>query len=323
VEYRYLTGTGVKVSRLCLGAMTFGAQVEQAEANRMIHAALDSGINIIDTADVYNQGRSEQIVGEALVGRRERVVLVSKVRGRAGADPYKDEGLHRWHILRGVEASLKRLQTDCLDVLFLHRPDNNTPLEETLAAVDQLQRQGKIIYYGMSNYAAWQVSEARWLADRFRFQRPAVTQVPYNVLTRGIESELIPFCRAKNVGITVYNPLAGGLLTGKHAPSEPPASGTRFQLNQQYHDRYWREANFEAVSELQTIAGEVGMTLVQLAFQWLMAQKPVDTIILGASRMEQLAENIRAADGQLDEETLRACGAVWERIKGPSFQYNR
>ncbi|MFQ5906502.1 MAG: aldo/keto reductase [bacterium] len=323
MKYRILTGTGAKVSRICLGTMTFGSQAGESESIQMVHRALDAGVNFIDTADIYNKGVSETILGKALKGKRNGVVLASKVGNQVGQYKLKDVGLSRWHVLRGVEASLKRLDTDCLDLCYLHRPDYNTPLEESLAAFDQLVRQGKVIYIGMSNYAAWQVCHARWICDRNRLHAPVVTQCVYNLLTRGIEQEFLPFCRDLNMGVTVYNPLAGGLLTGKHDRAKKPAEGTRFQLNKEYYGRYWLESNFNAVAELTEIAKQAGKKPVALAFQWLAAQNGVDSIVVGVSRMEHLEENLSAWDGKLDDDTLKACDRVWKRIRGDSFQYNR
>jgi 1-deoxyxylulose-5-phosphate synthase len=323
MEYRTLTGTGAKISRLCLGTWTLGAQADEATSIRMVHRALDAGINFIDTADDYTDGLSETILGKALAGKRDGVVLVSKVRYPVGPNKLKDVGLTRWHILHGVEASLKRLNTDCLDVLFLHSPDYDTPLEESLSAADHLVRQGKVMYYGLSNHAAWQLCRAQWLSERHGYAAPVITQVPYNLLTRGIEQELVPCCRELRVGIVVYNPLAGGLLTGKHDPGKGPGAGTRFDLNKEYYRRYWVEANFDAVARLAEIARAAGKTLVQLALQWLAAQPAVDAIILGASRPEQLEENLAAAEGTLDPATLAACDEAWKKIRGQAFQYNR
>jgi aryl-alcohol dehydrogenase-like predicted oxidoreductase len=323
MEYRILTGTGARVSRLCLGTMTFGRQADETASIAMVDRALDAGINFFDTAELYNAGLSEAILGKALEGKRDRVVLVSKVRRFSEDYSHKDQGLTRWHMARGVEASLKRLRTDCLDVLLFHHPDYGTPIEESLSAADQLVRQGKILYYGICNQAAWQVCRAIHLAQRRNLEPPTITQVPYNLLARGIEQELLPFCREYKVGVMVYNPLAAGLLTGKHDFSKPPAEGTRFQFNREYYDRYWLHANFQAVGELAAIAQRAGKTLVQLALQWLVSQEGVDAVILGASRLEQLEENTAAAEGRLDQETLAACDEVWKKIKGPSFQYNR
>jgi aryl-alcohol dehydrogenase-like predicted oxidoreductase len=323
MDYLTLAGTGATVSRICLGTMTFGGQADEAASIAMTHRALEGGVNFIDTADAYNQGATEPILGKALKGRRDAVVLASKVRWGIGDFSQKDVGLSRWHILRGVESSLKRLNTDCLDLLYLHSPDYDVPLEESLSAADQLVRDGKVMYVGMSNYAAWQVCQAKWICDSRGLHAPVVIQSVYNLLTRGIEQELLPFCRTLQVGVTVYNPLGGGLLTGKHNRTAAPADGTRFDLNKEYHGRYWRESNFDAVAEFIDIAKRAGKKPVQLALQWLAAQPEVGSIVIGASRMEQLEENLTAWEGSLDEETCTACDGVWERLRGESFAYNR
>ena len=323
MKYRTLTGTGATVSRVCLGTMTFGDQVDEAESIRMVHRALDAGVNFIDTADVYTKGASETIVGKALKGKRNGVVLASKVANQSGQYKLKDTGLSRWHVINGVEACLKRLDTDCLDICYLHKPDYKTPLEESMAAFDQLVRQGKVMYVGMSNYAAWQVCQARWICDKRSYSPPVVTQNVYNLLSRGIEQEFVPFIRDLGIGLTVYNPLAGGLLTGKHLRDKAPAEGTRFQMNKEYYGRYWLDSNFDALAELMEIAKQAGKKPVELAFQWLAAQDVVDSIIIGFSRMEHLEQNLSAWEGELDGDTLKACDSVWKKIKGDSFQYNR
>jgi len=323
MKYRTLTGTGATVSRICLGTMTFGGQVDEAESIKMVHRALDAGVNFIDTADVYTGGESEIITGKALKGKRGGVVLASKVGNRVGQYRLKDNGLTRWHIINGVEACLKRLDTDCLDICYLHKPDYNTPMEESMAAFDHLVSQGKVIYVGMSNYAAWQVCQARWICDKRNYSPPVVTQNVYNLLARGIEQEYLPFIREFGIGLTVYNPLAAGLLTGKHVRDKGPAEGTRFQLNKEYKGRYWLDSNFDALSEIMEIAKQAGKKPVELAYQWLAAQSVVDSIIIGFTKMEHLEENLSAWEGGLDKDTLEACDQVWEKIKGDSFQYNR
>ncbi len=323
MEYRTLTGTGIKVSRLCLGAMTFGEQVREADAITMVHRALDAGVSFFDTADVYNQGASESILGKALKGRRDEIVLASKVRNFAGGDERKDAGLHRWHLVHAVERSLKRLGTECLDIYYLHTPDRETPLEESLTAADQLVRQGKVMYIGMSNYAAWQVCQALWICDRRNLQSPTVMQPVYNLITRGIEQELLPCCREFDLGVVLYNPLAAGLLAGKHRWDKAPEKGTRFQLNDNYYGRYWHESNFRALEKLVAAAEKAGMTPVELALRWLANQPQVDSIIVGASRLEHLEQNLQGWCGELDDETLDVCDAVWRDIRGVAFQYNR
>ncbi len=323
MQYQILRGTGTTVSRVCLGTMTFGHQADEGTAARMLDMALDAGVNFVDVADVYVGGRSEEILGRWLGGRRHRLVLASKVCNFVGEDPRKDAGLHRWHVIRGVEASLRRLQTDCLDLCYLHRPDLNTPLDETLAAFDTLVQQGKVVYVGMSNYASWQFCEALWRCDAKRWTPPSVMQVPYNLITRSLDEECVAFSRRMNLGVVVYNPLAGGLLTGKHAGAHDPGPGTRFEFNKDYYGRYWNETNHGAVAHLREIAAQAGKTLTELSLQWLLAQPHVDSIILGASRPEQLQENLSAINGELASDVLSACDGVWRRIRGEHFAYNR
>jgi aryl-alcohol dehydrogenase-like predicted oxidoreductase len=303
--------------------MTFGGQVTEADAIRMTHRAMDAGVNFIDTADMYNDGVSEIITGKALKGKRDGVVLASKVANPVGHYSIKDRGLHRWHIIRGVEACLKRLDTDCLDICYLHKPDYNTPIEESLAAFDYLVNQGKVIYVAMSNFASWQICQARWICDKRNFSPPVVTQQVYNLVTRGIEQEFIPFIKEFGIGLTVYNPLAAGLLSGKHKRESGPVEGTRFAINEDYYGRYWHESNFDALDELMEIAKKAGKTPVELAFQWLAAQDIVDSIIIGFTKMEHLEENLTVWEGEIDNDTLEACDAVWDKIKGDVFQYNR
>jgi len=323
MEYRTLSNTELKVSRLSFGTMTFGKQTDEASSFRIVDRCLEAGINFFDTANVYNQGQSETILGKALQGRRQNVVLATKVRGRMGDSP-DESGLSRPAIRKAIDASLRRLQTDYVDVYYLHQPDYAVPIEETLTAMDEVVRAGKVRYPAVSNYAAWQVCEIHWLAERHGYRPPYISQPMYNVLARGIEEEYVPFCKRFRVALVPYNPLAGGLLTGKHAREHGPIHGTRFDGNQLYLDRYWHDDYFAAVEELQSVAREAGKTLVELAFQWLLAQPHVDSIILGASRLDQLDENLKACEsGKLDEATLAQCDAVWKRLRGVTPKYNR
>jgi len=205
----------------------------------------------------------------------------------------------------------------------MHRPDYNTPIEETLAAFDLLVQQGKVLYVGMCNYAAWQMCEALWKCEVNRWVPPVVMQVPYNLITRSIDEECVAFSKKMNLGITVYNPLAGGLLTGKHSREKRPEKGTRFDINKEYYDRFWRDSNFNALEELRKIAADAGKSMTELALQWLMSQAHVDSVILGASKIEHLKENLKATDEKLDEATLKACDDVWKKLRGDHFQYNR
>ncbi|MGO8787400.1 MAG: aldo/keto reductase [Terriglobia bacterium] len=323
MEFRTLPKTGLKVSRLSFGTMTFGSQTDEATAHRIVDCCLDAGINFLDTANVYNRGAAETLVGKTLKGRRDKVILASKVRGKMGDAP-DEEGLSRAAMHKAIDASLMRLGTDYLDVYYLHQPDYATPIEETLDAMEELVRAGKVRFPAVSNYAAWQVAEILWICEKRGYQPYFVSQPMYNPIARGIEDEYLPFCRRFGVAVVPYNPLAGGLLTGKHSRQGGPTPGTRFDGNKMYQDRYWLDDDFAAVEELRSIAAEAGKNLVELALQWLLSQPLVDSIILGASRLEQLQENLKAAEGgRLDSTVLERCDAVWKRLRGITPKYNR
>lgn len=318
----HLKHTDLEVSRLCFGTMTFGGQTGADEAARMVDRCLDAGINFFDTANVYNNGASEEMLGRVLKGRRNGVVLASKVRGKMG-EGADQSGLSRAAVRRGIDESLRRLGTDCLDVYYLHQPDYAVPVEETLEAMDGLVRAGKVRWPASSNYSGWQVVEMLWKAEKRGFRPAWITQPMYNLLARGIEQEYLPMCREFGVSTVVYNPLAGGLLTGKHT-REAPAAGTRFDNNQMYLDRYWHPACFDAVEELRAVAARAGRSLVSLALNWLLHHTAADCVILGASRIAQLEDNLAAAaGGPLADDTLAACDAVWDRLRGVTPKYNR
>ncbi len=323
MEFRTLPKTGLKVSRLSFGTMTFGSQTDEATARRIIDCCLDAGINFIDTANVYNRGAAETIVGKTLKGRRDKVILASKVRGKMGDAP-DEEGLSRAAMRKAIDASLQRLGTDYVDLYYLHQPDYAAAIEETLETMQELVRAGKVRFPAISNYAAWQVTEVNWICEKKGYQPYFISQPMYNLIARGIEEEYLPFCKRFGVAVVPYNPLAGGLLTGKHSSAGGPTAGTRFDGNKMYQDRYWLDDDFAAVEELRSIAKEAGKTLVQLALQWLLSQPVVDSIILGASRLEQLQENLKAAQGgALDQPILSRCDAVWKRLRGITPKYNR
>ncbi|HEV2419582.1 MAG TPA: aldo/keto reductase [Terriglobia bacterium] len=323
MEYRQLKHTELKVSRVTFGTMTFGSQVDTATAGRMVDRCLDAGVNFFDTANIYNQGQAETILGKSLAGKRDRVILASKVRGKMGEGP-DESGLSRTAIHKAIDASLKRLGVDYLDVYYLHQPDYATPIEETLAAMDDLVRDGKVRYPAVSNYAAWQVAEIHCISGKKAYVAPRVSQPMYNLLARGIEEEYIPFCKQYEVSVVPYNPLAGGLLTGKYNQSHDPKAGGRFENNKLYQDRFWHSDYFAAVDDLAESARAAGKTLVELSLQWLLSQPHVDSVILGASRMEQLEENLQACNEPLlDESTLARCDTVWKRLRGITPKYNR
>ncbi|HEU5081465.1 MAG TPA: aldo/keto reductase [Opitutaceae bacterium] len=322
MEKRLIPSTQLSVSRACLGTMTFGAQVDQSTASRMLDRAAEAGINFLDTANVYNRGESERILGKILGKRRSEFVLASKVAMKVGDTPEK-VGLSRAAILKTVEDSLRRLQTSHLDFCYLHQPDYSVPIEETLGAMQTLVEQGKVRHVATSNYAAWQICQLLWCADKNHLPAPRLAQPMYNLLARRIEDEFLPACRALGVATFVYNPLAGGLLTGKHTAAAP-IPGSRFDNNKAYTDRYWNEVNHEAVRRLQTASSAAGRSLISVSLNWLLHHTTIDGIIIGASSEQQLEQNLAAIkEGALDSATLSECEAIWTSLRGASPKYNR
>jgi 1-deoxyxylulose-5-phosphate synthase len=322
MEYRKLPHIDLNVSRLCFGTMTFGKPADQSAATRMVDISIAAGINFFDTANAYQGGRSEEMLGQALQGRRNQCVVATKGFARMGEAP-DDAGLSKSAIFKAVDASLKRLRTDYVDLYYLHQPDYKVPIDESLEALDTLVEAGKIRYPATSNYSSWQVTEMLWEAEKHRWAPPVVSQSMYNLLARGLDQEFLPMAKRFGVAVIAYNPLAGGLLTGKHNP-EHVAQGTRFDGNKMYQDRYWRAEDFEAIAELKSAAEQSRRSLVSLALCWMLHHTPIDSIILGASREEQLVENLRAAgEGPLSPDALAACDRVWAGLRGPSPIYNR
>ncbi|MBK5294591.1 MAG: aldo/keto reductase [Acidobacteriia bacterium] len=314
-----LGGTDLNVSRLCFGNMTFGGQTDEATAGRILDCCLANGINFIDTANVYNKGASEEMLGRLLQGRRHRIVLATKVRGAMG----EYGGLGRAAILRAVEESLRRLGTGHIDLYYLHQPDYEVPIEETLEACEQLVRDGKVRHIGTSNFASWQVIRMLWAAQRNAWKPVTAAQMMYNLVARGIEQEFLPMAQEMGIPLVVYNPLAGGMLTGKQS-REAPLRGTRFDKNQMYLDRYWHPQYFDAVDRLSAVAREAGRTLVSLSLNWLLHHTQTACVILGASKLEHLEQNLKAAgEGPLDEATLAQCQQVWAGLRGITPNYNR
>ncbi len=294
MRYRQLGSAGVNVSELCLGTMMFGGSTAEAESIRIIHRAIDDGVNFIDTANVYAKGESERITGNAVRDRRDRVVLATKVRVAVGEAP-NDAGASRYHILREAENSLRRLGLDHIDLYYLHQYDYNTPLEESLRALDDLVRQGKVRYIGCSNYYAYQVGEGLWTSDRRGMERFACVQPLYNIVNRDAEVELLPMCRAHGVGAVPYSPLARGVLTGKYRPSEPFPEGSRAARGDtRIHQTELREDSFRVAQELRTLAERKEATLGQLALAWVLANPIVSSVIIGPRTMEQYEDNLGA-----------------------------
>jgi aryl-alcohol dehydrogenase-like predicted oxidoreductase len=321
--------TGLKVTELCLGTMTFAAQADERESVAILNRAADAGIDFIDTADCYpvplsleTAGNTEEIIGRWLEGRRNKFVLATKCRVRVGHSP-NDEGLSRLHVMRACEASLRRLRTDRIDLYQAHSPDPDTPIDETLRAFDDLIRQGKVRYVGCSNYAAWQLALALGHSYRHDLARYDCLQPRYNILHRDIEAEHLPLCRDQGVGVIVYNPLAGGLLTGKHTSPDSDPGGTRFGLGKAgelYRSRYWHRAQFDAVGRLKAHFDGKGVPLATAAVAWVLAQPGITSAIIGASNAGQLDASIAAADLTLDEADLKACNAEWFTLPRPEVQ---
>ena len=319
-----LLGTGLDVSNVCLGTMTFGSQVSEAGAARMVDYALDRGVNFFDTANVYNGGVSEEITGRVLGARRPRVVLATKVRGVMGKGDDSYGGLGRPAIRRAIDASLRRLGTDYIDVYYLHMPDRDAPIEDTLQEMDDLRQEGKIRWIGTSNYAAWQMAEMDSQMKRAGVTPPKVAQPMYNALARGIEQEYLAFTSRFRVSNVCYNPLAGGLLSGKQSFESGPIPGTRFDGNKMYLERFWHSAYFRAVDALKRVASGLGISLTELALRWVCNRPGVQSVILGASKQEHLVQNIDASQRDpLPGEVLEKCDDVWRELRGPTPQYNR
>jgi len=302
-----------------MGTMTFGNQAPEETAHAILDRALEAGVNFIDTADIYpvpgavkTAGRTEEVIGRWLKGKRQRVVLATKCGARVGPGP-NDEGSSRQHILDAIDASLRRLQTDYVDLYQIHWPDTQTPLEETVLALHDLVRWGKVRYVGCSNFEGWRLCKALWISDRLALSRFESVQPPYSLLSRGIERELLPLCAEENVGVMTYSPLAGGLLSGKYSREEPPPEGTRFALDYPtgllYRERYWHDRLFDAVERVKELAQASGVTSVQLAIAWLL-QQPLTSVILGATRLEHLDEALKALEVKLDAATVEALDAL-------------
>jgi 1-deoxyxylulose-5-phosphate synthase len=318
MQYKRLGRTGLKVSEICLGTMTFGSQADEQASRAIVRRALDAGVNFFDTANVYNAGVSEEFTGRALKDIRRDIVLATKVHGKMGPGP-NDQGQSRKHIMDAIEQSLRRLGTDYIDLYQVHRFDPTTPLEETLRALDDLVHSGKVRYLGASNYAAWQLCTALWTSDKFGLARYDCLQPRYNLISRAIDQEVLPLCQAQGVGVIVYNPLAGGMLTGKHRRQAPPAAGTRFDINPMYHNRYWQERVFDAVDRFRNIAAGTGHSMAQVALAWSLTNPVVTSAILGASRVEQLDETLPAVDITLGAEQLRQLDELWEIVGRREF----
>lgn len=302
--------SGLRVSPLSLGTMTFGATADPAEARRIADRALDAGVFSWDTADMYGQGASESIVGELLRGRRDQVVLATKAFATMGPGP-NDGGLSARHLIAACDASLARLGTDWVDLYYLHLPDRSVPLEETLRAMEDLVRSGRVRYVGCSNYRAWEVAQLHGVATENGWQPVTAVQPLYNIVNRDIEVELLPMAEAYGLGVVTYSPLARGVLTGKYRWGEPsPADSRLARSDMRFLQAEWREASVQAAAELAAIAQQAGMTPAQLALRWAVANRAVSSVILGARTEAQLQEQLGAMEHAWTDALEAAVDAV-------------
>jgi aryl-alcohol dehydrogenase-like predicted oxidoreductase len=311
MEYRLFGRTGVKVSPLCLGCMMFGWKSDQAASTSMVAKALDAGINFLDTANVYSRGVSEQYTGQALkdLGKRDRVLLATKVHGVMNDHDPNMRGNSRRHIIQQCEASLKRLQTDWIDLYQIHRPSSDVPIDETLRAMDDLVRSGKVRYLGTSTFSAWQLVRSFWVAKELGLNRFVCDQPPYNLLDRRLERELVPMALTYGMALIPWSPLAAGFLTGKYRRGEVPAEG-RWKGSEGPGGRRLNERAFDVAEKLVAMAAAKGCTASQLAIAWCMSQPGVTSPIIGPNTMAQLEDNLGAVDVKLSDEDRKQIDAV-------------
>jgi aryl-alcohol dehydrogenase-like predicted oxidoreductase len=302
MNYRNLGRAGAKVSSLCLGTMMFGGATEATESIRILHKALDLGINFIDTADIYNAGKSEEVVGKSLEGRRDRVILATKGRQSMGPGP-NDSGASRVHMMHALNASLKRLKTDSIDLYYVHTPDYGTPVEETLRALEDMVRSGKVHYIACSNYRAWRLMEALGLADRLNLNRFVCTQPLYNLVNRDIEVELLPLCWEHGIGVVSYSPLARGILSGKYKLGEPFPEGSRAaRSDKRMKEAELRDESLVIAGELDAYCRKKGMKLSHFALAWVIANPIMTSVICGPRTMEQFDDNFGCLDVTITPE---------------------
>jgi aryl-alcohol dehydrogenase-like predicted oxidoreductase len=301
MEYRRLGSSGLKVSEICLGTMTFGHGTDAAEAERIVHTSLDAGVTFFDTADGYSDGVSETMLGRALGARRREAVIATKVFNAMGPGP-NDSGMSRVHIMNAVDGSLRRLGTDYIDLYYIHHVDIQTPLEEMLRAFDDLVRRGKVRYTACSNYEAWRLMEAVWLSDSKGLARFTAYQPQYSLVVRDIEEELVPACALKGLGMVVWSPLAGGYLSGKYQPGEQSVAGSRSSENWAFPTRFFHPNHQAILAELLAVAHEIGHSPAQVAVRWVLEQPMVASAIVGARTARQLADTLAAAGWRLPDE---------------------
>jgi len=308
MEYRKLGNSGLKVSGIGLGTNTFGPRCDEKTSIAIVNQAVEAGINYIDTSNTYGRGDSEEFIGKAVKGQRSRVIIGTKFANPMGDGP-NDRGGSRYHIMNALEASLKRLKTDYIDLYQMHVPDPTTPIEETLRTLDDLVRSGRVRYIGCSNFAAWQLCEALWTSKVNNLQSFVTVQPRYNLFDRRIETELVPCCQDYGIGVIPYSPLAGGLLTGKYHKGEAPPEG-RLSGQMSQATGLFSEANWGKLTKWEAFATEHGHTMGELGIAWLLAKPWLSTVIAGARKIEQVSANVAAAEWKLTAEELAQVEAI-------------
>ncbi len=302
MDYRLLGRTGVRVSPICLGTMMFGGPTNEADSIDIIHKAIDQGVNFIDTANIYNLGESERVVGKGIADRRDSVVLATKGRQKMGDGP-NETGASRLHLMNELDASLRRLNTDYIDVHYTHTPDYDTPIDETLRAMDDMVRSGKVRYIACSNFRAWRLCEALWTSDKLGLERFCCVQPLYNIVNRDIEVELLPLCQAHQVGVVSYSPLARGILTGKYKPGQTPDDGTRAaRKDARMMQAEWRESSLEVSAEIVKHCDSRGVSSSQFALAWCLANPILTSVIVGPRTMAQFDDNIECLQLEVTAE---------------------
>ncbi|MFH1602872.1 MAG: aldo/keto reductase [Pseudomonadota bacterium] len=310
MDYVPLGRSGLKVSQVCLGTNMIGDYVDLPASDRMVNAFLDAGGNFLDTSNSYSKTKSEEFLGELLRGRkRHDVVLATKVATQVGQTPH-DGGGSRKHILDSVEQSLKRLQTDYLDLYQMHRWDDSVPIEETMRTLDDLVRQGKVRYIGCSNYAAWQICKAMWVSERLGLERFVSAQPSYSFLSRAIEREVVPVCQDQGIGIIPYQVLMSGMVTGRYKPGQEPPKGSRMAERERTRTRAFNERNFRAAQQVLDLAKKYAIDPVQLTIAWALHKPGITSVIAGASKPEQVRSNLEAASIRLSPEQVKELDAV-------------
>lgn len=320
MDYKRIGKSGLKVSNICLGSNNFGSQLNEQDAIKLVKRAIDLGINIIDSADSYTEGKSEAIIGKAIQGYRDDLIIATKVGLGLGPPPVHDPkmtgpnkmGLSRKRMLSQFKHSLESLKTDFVDIYYLHQFDPDTPLEETLRTLNDLVRDGKIRYIGCSNFVAWQIAKAHEVADRYNLEKFIAVEPPYNLLLRDIESDLLPYCKHEELGVLTFSPLGSGFLTGKYSRNAPPPAGSKISARQLQRKN---EKDFETVEQLQSVAHEVGIPLHKLAIAWILKNPVITAPIIASSKIEQLEENCQITEVKISDDVYKRLNEITEDYK--------